>query len=233
MSSPVIPIAANSLKESVGLSISLIILSDIEPAIILPVIPADILIIPVDLPAIPAEIPGILPVAPEAEAAAVALLVGYELSEDSAESDALARPLSPDSFEVVVARWRRKVATRSSSSLYGSSSPSTLPTSPIEATVAPAVVPTTPICDTFAPVTGVLLLLTHQCSDYVAPSSSSSAEPSWKRFLYYISARNSSLMTSNNEKRYGVSAPTLHKKTRINTSQYGVSLIYNTTYPAG
>ncbi|GKC97929.1 hypothetical protein Tco_1168204, partial [Tanacetum coccineum] len=123
--------------ESVGSSISLIILSDSEPAAISPVIRADI-----------PEIPAILPVSLEAEAAVVASPAWHapvalafspflsfdqpkldsesELTKDAFESFASERPLSPDSYEAVVTRWRSKVATRSSS-LSGSSSLSSTP----------------------------------------------------------------------------------------------------------
>ncbi|GKB92598.1 hypothetical protein Tco_0964870, partial [Tanacetum coccineum] len=146
-------------------------LSDSEPAAISPVIRADI-----------PEIPTILPVALEAEVAVVASPAGHELvapafspflssdqseldskselTKDAYESFASERPLSPDSYEAVVTRWKSKVATRSSS-LSGSSSisstpiPSTkiaailfvLPTTPVETTVAPHSMHTSPIRD--------------------------------------------------------------------------------------
>ncbi|GJZ93573.1 hypothetical protein Tco_0665638 [Tanacetum coccineum] len=158
MSSPVISSFADSSKESVGSLASLIVLSDTEPEIIPAILSAEVLSI---LQTDPFEDPPSSVHAPAAPIISPFLSFDHskpdsesEPSEDASKSVTSERSLSPEPYEATIARCRSKEEARSSSSLSGSSSPSTLPTSPVEATVVPSTVPNAPICDTFAPVTG-------------------------------------------------------------------------------
>nr|GFA38327.1 hypothetical protein [Tanacetum cinerariifolium]GFA53273.1 hypothetical protein [Tanacetum cinerariifolium] len=110
MATHIISIYADSSKESVRSSASIIILSDT-------VIPADIIppVINDDILAYSAEDHVIPPIVLEAEAAVVASPTGvldmiihsfvdYGSSEDYSDSDSSKRPLSRDSYEAAVAQ---------------------------------------------------------------------------------------------------------------------------------
>ncbi|GJY20789.1 putative reverse transcriptase domain-containing protein [Tanacetum coccineum] len=163
MSAPVIPISADSSKESVGSSASFIVLSDsdLEAAVILTVLHVALK----DPPSLDHALvaPVISPFLfddhskPDSES---------EPFKDSSQGDASETPLSPEPYEATITwwrirmatggvlvypyRWRNVVLSHSSSSSGSSSSPS-IPISSIEITTTPAL-PTPSVEITTIPV---------------------------------------------------------------------------------
>nr|GEY47656.1 hypothetical protein [Tanacetum cinerariifolium] len=78
------------------------------PTIDLPVIHDDTLLIPTDTPTISSIVPTIPPIAP------TILHTSPFICTDSSDSDTSERPPSQDPYEVTVAQWKSRVATRSS-----------------------------------------------------------------------------------------------------------------------
>ncbi|GJS04641.1 putative reverse transcriptase domain-containing protein [Tanacetum coccineum] len=95
MASFVISISSDSSEESVGTSTTRVILSGTLPTTIPSTVPT------VDSPTIP-------PIAPTIQ------YTSPFVCTDSSDSDTSERPPSQDPYEVIVARWRSRVATRSS-----------------------------------------------------------------------------------------------------------------------
>ncbi|GKC80220.1 hypothetical protein Tco_1130994 [Tanacetum coccineum] len=109
-------ILSDSSEESVGTSTARVILlgtilstiPSTAPTTDLPIIHGDTLLIPTDTPTTSPIVPTIPPIAPTIQ------YTSLFICTDSSDSDTLDTPPSQDLYEVTVARWRSRVAARSS-----------------------------------------------------------------------------------------------------------------------
>ncbi|GKB21502.1 hypothetical protein Tco_0855425, partial [Tanacetum coccineum] len=109
-------ILSDSSEESVGTSTARVILlgtilttlPSTAPTTDLPITHDDTPLIPTDTPTISPVVPTIPPIAPTIQYTSPFIVT------NSSDSDTLDSPLLQDPYEVIVTRWRRQVAERSS-----------------------------------------------------------------------------------------------------------------------
>ncbi|GJZ01938.1 hypothetical protein Tco_0519899 [Tanacetum coccineum] len=116
MAISVILISSDSSEESVGTSTARVILFGTIPTTVpATASTADLPVTHDDTPLIPTNTPTILPIVPIISS--IAPTIQYTspfILTDSSDSDTSKRPLSQDPYEVTTARWRSRVAVRSS-----------------------------------------------------------------------------------------------------------------------
>nr|GEV01797.1 uncharacterized mitochondrial protein AtMg00810-like [Tanacetum cinerariifolium] len=122
--------------------ITIIILSDIEPAIVPHIMPTVIPpVIPAHIPALSVEDPSSPEHAPIVPSTSPFLFFdSFDTSRDYSGGDSSERPPSHDPYEASIIRWRSKVAVHLSSPRLSLSLPSTpvLHSTPVEAIIAPS-----------------------------------------------------------------------------------------------